>query len=158
MKRREFISLLSGAAATPLVRPHLAMAQQGAPVVGVLYGGPRVPTGVEDAAMRKGLNEQGYAEGRNLVIEYRATDQPERLPALALELVRRQVTVIAARSTINTAQAAMAATTTIPIVFANGSDPVRVWPRCKPQPTGRQRHRGNVLCRCAHAKAARTAA
>jgi putative ABC transport system substrate-binding protein len=126
MKRREFISLLGGAAATPLIRPHLAIAQQGTPVVGVLYGGPRVPTGEpQDVAMRKGLNEQGYAEGRNVVIEYRATEQPERLPALAVELVRRQVTVIAARSTVNTAQAAMAATTTIPIVFTNGIDPVR---------------------------------
>ena len=115
--------MLGGAAAWPAV----VRAQQPTPVVGVLYGGPRVRIGEpQDVAMRKGLNEQGYAEGRNVVIEYRATDQPERLPALAMELVRRQVTVIAARSTINTAKAAMAATTTIPIVFANGSDPVRL--------------------------------
>lgn len=119
MRRREFITMVGGAAAWPAV----VRAQQPMPVVGVLHGGPRVPAA--DAAMLKGLNEQGYVEGRNVTIEHRTTEQPERLPALAAELVRRQVTVIAARSTINTAQAAMAATTTIPIVFSNGSDPVR---------------------------------
>jgi putative ABC transport system substrate-binding protein len=74
--------------------------------------------------LRKGLSDMGYVEGRNVIIEHRWTDQPDRLPALAAELVERRVTVILAR-TLTAAAAAKAATTTIPIVFTGGGDPVR---------------------------------
>jgi ABC-type uncharacterized transport system substrate-binding protein len=121
MKRREFITLLGGAAS---VWPVAARAQQAMPVIGFLN--PTSPDTNADAlrAFRQGLKDTGYAEGENLAIVYRwAENQSDRLPDLAAELVRRRVAVIASPAS-PAAMAAKAATTTIPIVFAIGNDPI----------------------------------
>ena len=122
MRRREFIAGLVSAAASPIVAP----AQQTAmPVIGLLMTTSHEANLRRLAAFREGLNRTGYVETRNVAIEYRSADgQYERLPALAAELVRRRVNVIVAGPGIPAALAAKSATTTIPIVFQSGADPV----------------------------------
>ena len=124
MRRREFITLLGGAA---VAWPMGARAQQTRmPVLGFLGSAAEADYKTTTAAVRRGLNEAGYAEKQNLLIEYRwANFQYERLPTLAAELAKLPVDVIFATGSVVSAIAAKSATASIPIVFANGSDPVQ---------------------------------
>jgi putative ABC transport system substrate-binding protein len=123
MRRREFIALVGGSVACPLS----ARAQQPKiPVVGFLHSASPGAFAYEATAFRQGLKETGFVEGQNVAIEFRwAEGHSDRLPALAAELVHRQVSVIAAPGGDVTALAAKAVTAATPIVFMNGSDPVK---------------------------------
>jgi putative ABC transport system substrate-binding protein len=125
MKRREFIVLLGGGA---MAWPLAAHAQQAAlPVVGYIHGASAETFAREATFFRKGLNEAGYIEGQNVIVEYHWLEgHYERLPVLMADLVRRRLAVIATPGSNVATLAAKAATPTIPIVFGVGEDPVRL--------------------------------
>jgi putative ABC transport system substrate-binding protein len=124
LRRREFIAGLGGAAAWPLVP---GAQQRAMPVVGLMNLGSREANADNAAAFRKGLGESGYVEDQNVTVEYHWLDgQPNRVPALLDDLIRRRVAVIATPGATSITIAAKAATTTIPIVFGVSEDPVRL--------------------------------
>src|SRR5262245_42379534 len=126
IRRREFLTLIGGAAAAwPLAAR--AQLQSAMPVVGFLNVSSPDPWEHRLRALRQGLKDNGFVEGENVAIVYRwAEDQLDRLPELAADLVRRQVSVIVVSTGIRPALVAKAATSTIPIVFIAGDDPVRM--------------------------------
>jgi putative ABC transport system substrate-binding protein len=128
MRRREFISLLGGTGLLLAAKVRRARAEQPTnPVIGFLNGQSPDTFAHAAAAFREGLKEIGFVDGQNVTIEYRwAEGQNDRLPAMANELVRRQVAVIAATGASAAAPAVKAATSTIPILFIVGADPVKL--------------------------------
>jgi ABC-type uncharacterized transport system substrate-binding protein len=127
MRRREFFTLLGSATTLPLAWPLAARAQQPTmPVIGFLHAGSADAFAQQVFAFQQALKDDGYVDGQNVAIEYRWADgRSDRLAALAADLVRRQVAVIAAFGGNNPTLAAQAATRSIPIVFNTGADPVR---------------------------------
>src|ERR1700720_1655382 len=126
MRRREVITLFGGAAASSLLRPGAARGQQQLPVIGFLNAASPQSYARQVSAFLKGLSETGYVDGHDVVIQYLwAAGRNDRLPAMAADLVHTKVAVIAATST-PAALAAKAATTTIPILFETGADPVKL--------------------------------
>src|SRR6266446_3737195 len=124
LRRRQFITLLGGAA---VAWPLAVRAQQPTPIVGLINGRSAQDAVRNVAAFRKGLNETGYVEGQNVMVEYHwLQGQFDRLPAVMADLVRRRVDVIATPAFRAAAQAAKATTSTIPIVFGVGDDPVKL--------------------------------
>jgi putative tryptophan/tyrosine transport system substrate-binding protein len=146
MRRREFITLLGGAA---IGWPLPAHAQQTAmPVVGFIDAGSAAERTAQVAGFRKGLAEGGYHVDQNVALEFHwAEGQYGRFPELAADFVRRKVSVIVTPGSATAALSAKAATSTIPIVFAVGGDPVKQGLGSQPQSTRRQCHRRQLLHR-----------
>jgi ABC-type uncharacterized transport system substrate-binding protein len=141
MRRREFITLLGGAA---LVRPFEARAQQALPLIGILHEGLPAPLSLT-VAFQQGLIEGGISQGSSVKIENSwAEGQYDRLPELAADLISHRVGIIAAAYLV-AARAAEAATQTVPIVFITGSDPVAAGLVSSLNPTDEQRHRHRFL-------------
>jgi ABC-type uncharacterized transport system substrate-binding protein len=152
MRRREFITALGGAAATA-AWPLTGFAQQPArPVIGYLSGATLEFMHDYVAAFHKGLADTGYVEGEGFSVEYQwAEGHNDRLPALAAELVRRQVNVIVVGGSTPGTLAAKAATQTIPVVFFGGHRPGQGWSRPQHEPAGRQYYRHHdPQCRVVH--------
>jgi putative ABC transport system substrate-binding protein len=127
MKRRDFITLVGGAAAGWPLAARAQPVTPPLPLIGYLDGGSAAMTATLVTAFREGLSEMGYVEGRNVLVDYRyAEDQNERLPKLAADLVGRNVVAIAAPGASAPALALKAQTATIPIIFSMGADPVRL--------------------------------
>jgi len=127
MKRRAFIALLGGAAASPFVLPAASRGQATMPVIGFLHSASPEPNAKRLAGFKRGLQSAGFTEGQNVAIEYRwAGGQNARLPELAEELVKKPVSVIATLSSTPATRAAKAATSTVPIVFLIAEDPVEL--------------------------------
>src|SRR5262245_34464685 len=153
MRRREFITLVGGAAACPLSAP----AQQAAMPVVVFLSVVQIPVHLVEA-FRRGLSEIGYIEGQNVAFEYRtATGEYDRFRTIADDLVRRQVAVIFATGGTAAALAAKSATSTTPVVFYMGGDPVKQGARHEPKPAGRKPHRPGMAGVCAGSETTGTA-